>query len=593
MLHRVRTPAGRVRFLRLPQLHSMGAGLWLPRAARLPVIPLTGSTVTGVPPGLAPTLVGSLTLGHPAPPRLKNELKQAGLSHVLAISGLHLSLVTLVVLGGLGWLHRLLPAGWGIERRTLEVVVCLVFVWWYRHLTGGSVSTTRAAMMMSTWLVFSRYLGAGGLGTSLFWSAACLWTWDPSCWRDPGFQLSFSAVAGISIAMRWVPKRALATSVAASVGASIVTLPIVWFHFVRVSPIFLINNLLFVPIFSLLIIPASFIIMLIVRIWPTGGLQLQRIADDLGMKLAGPLGAWNRLWPEWTPAGAALWTLVLGAAALWVVRGPPLRRLTMVAPALLALWFLPWGRQDASRLRLTFFHLRGESVLVRVPGGRTLLVDAGAAGLAGECARRGVTRLDRVVITHNHADHVQELVKLAAELEIGVVWVGPRFPESSRRILRRLGAVVEPMPPCARLGSARLRLRSPHDGRGPSPPEFWSENDVSLVLELAWRGRRIWFFGDIESTAEQELVGRLQPPGRVDLVKVAHHGRITSSTAALWEWIRPGIAVICGDRGSTVVRDRLGRLGARVRTVDSGPLELDFGPGVPDPEEREEETCGE
>ena len=588
LLHRVRPDGGGQRFLRLPQIHAAGSTLWVPHGARLPVIELSGTHLrqAQVPP--APTLVGSLTLGHPAPPRLKAELRSAGLSHVLAISGLHLSLVTLVVVAGLGRLHRVLPARWGLERRALEVVVCLAFVWWYRWITGSSVSTTRAAIMMSNWLLFSRYLGAGGLGTSLFWSAACIWIWDPACWRDPGFQLSFAAVGGIALASRGVPRGAVATAVAASVGASIATLPIVWFHFARVSPMFLFNNLLLVPIFSFIIIPSAFIIILLVQVWPTGGLFLQATADGLWLSLAGPLGAWNRLWPEWTPVGAALWTLVLGGAALWIVRGGLRRRLLLAAPVLLAFWLLPWGRQEASRLRLTFFSLRGESVLVRAPGGRTLLVDAGAAGLAGECARRGVTRLDRVVITHNHADHVQELFRLVGEVELGTVWVGPRFPQAWRARLRRLGAAVEPMPACAWVGPVRLRLRSPHDGTGPAPPPYWSENDTSLVLELAWRGHRIWFFGDIEAPAERELMERVPSPGRVTLVKVAHHGRITSSTEPLWEWIRPQIAVICGDEASSVVLDRLRRTGAALRTVVGRPLEMDLGPRFGEMEER---TC--
>ncbi|MBU1070277.1 ComEC/Rec2 family competence protein [Myxococcota bacterium] len=591
LLHRVRTTTGRWRSLKLPALRAKGAVLWVPGTSRLPVIPLSGSRLERVPVERPPTLVGAVTLGDPAPPRLKTELRQAGLSHVLAISGLHLSLVTLAVLAGLGRLHRLLPLRWRIERRALEVVVCLAFVWWYRWITGASVSTTRAAIMMSSWLLFTRYLGAGGLGTSLFWSATCLWTWDPGCWRDPGFQLSFSAVAGIAAALRWAPGSGLAGSVAASVGASLATLPIVWFHFARVSPLFLINNLFLLPLFSIIIIPSSFFIIFITKIWPTGGGILQRSADGMWATLPGPLGTWNRLWPEWTPAGAAVWTVVLAASALWIVRRRGARRLALAAVVLGALWILPWGKVPAEDgLRLTFLAVRGESTLVRLPGGRTLLVDAGSAGLAGECARRGVTRIDRVVITHNHADHVQELIRLAGELEVGLVWVGPRFPEPWRRRLRGLGVAVALMPPCARLGPGKLWLRSRNDVRGPDPPAYWSDNDASLVLELAWGGRHIWFLGDIEAAAERDLIRRGPSPGRVDLVKVAHHGRITSSTAALWMWIQPDQAVICGREASSIVLDRLGRAGAVVRVLEGGTLDLRFGER---PEEGDETTCGD
>ena len=577
-LHVFRDAAGRGRRLALAEPWAVGSVLWVPVAARLPVIPLRGDRLRQAPRRPPPSLVGSLTLGHPAPPSLRAQLRFAGLSHVLAISGLHLALVSLAVLAGLGRLHRWLPARWGIERRWLEVGACVPFVWWYRALTGGAVSTTRAAIMMTLWVVGSRFWGAGGLWTGLAWAAAGLWVWDPACWRDPGFQLSFGAVAGIAAALRWVPRRPLAGTIAASVGASLATAPIVWLQFGRISPMFLINNLLFVPLFSLLIIPGAFAVVALSFLLPAVGYFLWRWADVFCLALAGPLGAWNRAWPEWTPAGSAVWTLVLGAAAIWVVRGAMLRRAVVALPVALAFILLPWGRVDDSAVRLTFFHARGESSLVRLPGGRTLLVDAGAAGLPAALARRGVTRLDRVVITHSHADHLQELERLADEVELEVVWVGPRFPEGLRRRLRGRGIRVAPMPPCARLGEAVLRLRSPHDSRGPAPPPSWSENDASLVIELAVAGRTFWFLGDAEAAAEERLIRDVPAPGRVDLVKVAHHGRITSSTAVLWEWIRPGRAVICGEGASSVVLDRLESAGSVVHRVLGSPLDLSFAP---------------
>ncbi len=591
-LHVLRDAHGRGRRLALAEPWAPGSSLWVPAAARLPVIPLEGVPLRQLPKPPAPSLVGSLTLGHPAPPSLRAQLRFAGLSHVLAISGLHLALVSLAVLAGLGRLHRWLPGRWGLERRWLEVGVCVPFVWWYRALTGGAISTTRAAIMMTLWLVGSRFWGAGGLWSSLGWAAAGLWVWDPACWRDPGFQLSFAAVAGIAAALRWVPRRPLAGATAASVGASLATLPVVWLQFGRISPMFLINNLLFVPLFSLLIIPGAFIVVALTWLVPAAGGLLWRWADALALALAGPLGAWNRLWPEWTPAGAAAWTLALGAVAVWVVRGAVVRRAAVALPVVLAFLLLPWGRVDDRTVRLTFFHARGESILVRLPGGRTLLVDAGAAGLPAALARRGVTRLDRVIITHSHADHLQELGRLAEELEVGVVWVGPRFPEGLGLRLRRRGITVAPMPPCARLGPAILRLRSPHDARGPAPPPSWSENDASLVIELAVAGRRFWFMGDAETAAEERLIRDEPAPGSVDLVKVAHHGRITSSTAALWAWIRPARAVICGEGASSVVLDRLAGAGSVVHRVLRTPLELSFTPLLGEGE-REPECEGE
>lgn len=569
----------------LPETWAPGSRVWVPDHPRLPALALPGAVSADktadktadetAQTGLEGSLVDALTRGSPPPEKLRARLRHAGLSHVLALSGLHLSIVTWMVLALAGLLHRLLPPSWGVERRFLETPAGIAFAWFYHAATGAHVSTTRAALMLTLWLPLSRFWGAGGSFSALVPAAAILWAWDPAAAADPAFQLSVAAVAGMGLALRTAPgARGFWQAALVSAGATAATLPIVQWHFGRISPMFLINNIIFLPFFSLIIIPAAFIIQATVMIIPGLGTPLRDFADASIPAAARAMQAWNALWPEWTAAGTALWTLLLAAAITWGARSQGRKRALPLLCAVLALACLPFGRVDESNLRLTFFAGGGESVLVRFPHGENWLVDAGSPGLESHLARRGVVRLHRVILTHNHDDHIRELFRVAKTLEVGEVWVGPRFPAGWKRRLETAGAQVRPIPLAASGPGIEMRLLSLSDERGARAPDFWSENDASLAVELVWRGRILWFMGDTERAAERELT-RNCTPHAVDLMKVAHHGRATSTGPEILACVKPRAAVICGGPADPGVVHRLKETGAEVEQVNStGEIEL-------------------
>lgn len=564
IVHQLKRGTQKVR-RELSRFWAPGSPVWVPDDPRLPALPLPGAIPTQHILENQPqeSFINALTLGSLAPAKLRTQLRHAGLAHVLALSGLHLAIVTWMVLLITKYLHYLLPQAWYIERRLFETIVGIAFAWSYQVLTGAHVSTTRAACMLTFWLLFTRFWGVGSLFSNLFLTASLLWMWDPDIVYDPAFQLSFAAVAGIGLAQPVAPKTRGWNQAVISVGATLATFPIVWWHFGRISPMFLINNLIFLPVFSLILIPCAFIVKAIAIIIPHFGDFLHTTFDALALPMTSFMEWWNSLWPEWTTTGSVLWTLVLGIAVVVGARFKGRMGILLVVSVVMALWVLPFGRMDTSQLRLTFLAAGGESTLIRFPHGENWLIDAGTPGLIGQLAKRGVVHVHRVIVSHHHADHMQELFRLTKTINVDEVWVGPRFPTAWKQRLESTTTRVRPIPRSTPIPGGSVHLRSLHDGETAYVPTFWSENDASLVLELKWRGRSLWFLGDIEHTAERVLMHHCIPQ-TVDILKVPHHGRATSTGPDLCTCLRPHTAVICGGPADPSVLRRLQRTGAKI-----------------------------
>jgi len=536
------------------------------RRGRGPGAGLVAALVTGHRDGISPDDLAAI--------------RDSGLGHLLAISGLHIGLVAGVVyalLHGLLLALPRLPVLYDVRRPAL--LAALAAAGAYGLMAGGRVPVLRAVIMLAlpSLLLWAGRRTAAGYGLAL--ACVSLLLWRGGMAAEAGFQLSFSAVCGLMLlgSARRLPEgqprtwaRRAVDYLAVCLVAWYCTAPLAAQHFGRLSLVAPLVNLPALPLVAVTVTSALALVLcwlfLPLLFSPLLGLAVFFAELLLGLARLGagiPGAGLNVVAPGWP-------------LLMLLLAGPPLllfskrRRLTagILVVATTACLSLAWQqRWTQDSLEIVFASVgQGDSTLVRLPGGRVLLVDGGPPGrgnlvLRPLLRRMQIGRVDTMLATHVQSDHWGGFDDLVERVEAGrFVWPGGRCESSSfGRFLERLDRAgvpvvamhgkgrfsVEGREGAGREGAGRLRLRilNPPDGSGEC-----ASNDRSLVLLLAWGGRRVLLTGDIESKAESRVLQGLQRGRRLDVVKVPHHGSSSSSTAGLVSRACPALAVASAGR---------------------------------------------
>ena len=559
----------------------------------------------------------------------------AGVSHVLAISGWNIAIVASAIAAVFGRIGR--------RRRAVVTAGAIVL---YIVFAGASPSVLRAGAMAGV-VLFARETGrAGRAAGALAWAATLLLVTDPTLIGDAGFQLSSLATAGL-IAWatslterleRWSEGRLprwLCESLGVSLAAQAATLPIVLASFGRLALISPAVNLLVVPLVAPAM-AAGVVAML------AGGLVALGLPAGLGAVLAAPGWIALRLIigivdiaarvPMASIAvepaiGVALGTgtavLILGLAT-WRPRArasaagqpraqssgkqerPKPRPLgSRLAVGGLVVALAAVGAVALSRLsnvaRISVLDVgQGDAILVEGSRGGRMLIDGGPDPdrLLVQLDRHVPPwdrRLDVVVLSHPHEDHVAGLALLLARYRVGrVLEPGMRGPGPGYAAwLDRLGRAGSPAHSTVAAGDRiavdeiTMRVLWPIRGQVPaSPPDTGTGiNNVSIVLLGTVGARRFLLAGDVEQDIDPKLLAEGLP--RVDFLKVAHHGSRTATTEPFVEAVRPAIAVASAGAGNPYghparsTLDRLRAIGAQVfRTDRDGTVTVAFDGGA-------------
>jgi competence protein ComEC len=499
---------------------------------------------------------------------VRSSFQDAGIAHLLAISGLHVGYLALLVY----LLFRLIIGRWTylIARVPLQkaaAAMTLPLVWCFIILVGAPVSAVRAGIMISVYLFGTIFGLRQDLLTTLAVAALIIVILEPLAIFDVSFQLSFVSVLAIILIVpritwpikNWFARRSMQL-VAVTIAATIGSAPLVAYHFHLVTGLGLITNLFAVPWTGIVVLPSIALASIFPILWPLSGW-----AVDVLIGVAKQLSSiGSPLIFHVAPNLAELMLIYAGIVVLVFWKSLPYRRWCAGAVAAGLLFNLGWWHIRplmTNTMEVTFIDVgQGDSALIRFPGGETMLIDGG--GLPGgefdigehvvvpAILKKGIHQIDRLVLSHPHHDHYRGLGTVAERFHPKELWM-PNIAapeqefefwgdflgrvESAGVRIKEIDAKTEPMD----IGGVKVSILHPN---GKLPADI-DPNDTSIVLKLTYGDVSFLFTGDLTEWGEQSLLRNGADP-KSAILKVAHHGSETSNSREFLRAVSPKIAVI-------------------------------------------------
>ena len=524
-------------------------------------------------------LVEAMVLGNRGDiePEIRSNFADAGVAHLLAISGLHVGIVAVWILV----LVRLLGA-----RKSGWLISALV-VWCYVALLGFPASAVRAAGFVTILGVAKTRQRHPSPSAVLAVALLLVLAVDGEAARSVGAWLSGAAVWGTHIGSRAMRRHRL---LGASLGATLTTAPITAFAFGAVAPIGIATNLVAIPLAGLAV-PGVFASLLLGGPIARGtGFVLALIERVAALAARMPGG---HISGEPGVGFAVPW-LALSVVMVWILtQRPPwvvVRRRMMLGCAITSWFFLSVsitsGRDGNGRLTIHILNIgQGDAIAIRTPRGSWLLIDGGPRVLDSDAGRRvvlpffrhqKVRRLSTVITSHGDADHLGGIPVVIRELEPNLV-LDPGQPLGTSLYLEYLAAIdaigSEWRP--ARAGDVftidSVSFEILHPSSGWMATQF-DVNENSVVLRVSYGCFTALLTGDIGWPAESTLVARI---GEVDFLKIGHHGSAGSTSPVWLDSLRPRVAVVSVGRNryghpSPQVLSRLRDRGIPLFRTDQG-----------------------
>jgi len=544
------------------------------------LLPIRQKLTSGIDRYLSPSgaaILKALIVGErdEISPQVMQDFQNAGVIHVLAISGLHVGFV--VVISYLIFSFFPIYFKW----RNMLIIILLIF---YTLLTGASPSVVRASLMASLYFLAGILERRSSLYNIIFLSAFIILMINPNQLFWSGFQFSYAAVLSIVYFFpqlsgsfskikeripgqklsRWT-YRWILLPFGVSLTAQLGTIPLTVLYYYKISIVSFFLNILIIPLVGA-IVAIGFLLLFLAFVIPILAFPVGQFLDilirvfiDLVSLAAHLPGAYFRSGeiPTWF---LLIYILFIVFLFIWIRQQQWKKVLVGIGGFLLLIFLI----RDVSshRFQIIFMDVgQGDAALIMTPSRKTILVDAGPRTPNWDSGKgvilpvlnyMGVQKLDYVFLSHPHNDHIGGVFSLIKDFPMDSVFL-PAAPFKNFRMDSLQSILNHSQIPSRKLKmgdrviidpTTRAYVFAPLGNRKvPVSNNGSAINNASLVMLIKHQEQEILFPGDIEAAGEQAVMGW----GNLlnsDITKIAHHGSATSSTPAFLRLNKPEIAVI-------------------------------------------------
>ncbi|MCB2206043.1 DNA internalization-related competence protein ComEC/Rec2 [bacterium] len=526
-----------------------------------------------------------------------SDFRRSGIMHILAVSGLHAGIVLMLFFIP----TERLPYTW-------RALLAMGGMWTFAAVTGFAPPVTRASVMGTLALSAAMLQRRSDTVNALAAAGLLILLFDPLQLTGVSFQLSFTAVLGILMLhgritrtiTGWLPRRIARTPLAGKIlallaltlSAQALSLPILLHAFGEMSTAGLITNLIAVPLVFIVVSCG----LLSVLAFPLSGWLAGSFAATAAFCLDTIMWVSSAIadipfasvgFPSLPVSLLLAWPLMI--IYLSFSQGRLRQKVVLLLLVSGAIWIAAGVHSDKQEgtLRLTFLDVgQGDAAVLELPSGRVILVDTGPGGDGGDAGSysilpflrsRGIAELDAMIITHPDDDHRGGAGSILRGLPVERVIIGGAWPDEGEAaellaLIKRTSDTLCDLrrgDSIALDPSVRMYVLSPPPGA-----HVAAGNDNSVVFMLQHGEKRFLFTGDAEAGAERQMVMHFDTLLQADVLKVGHHGSMTSSIPAFIHAVRPRHAVISAGRNNRFnhprmeILTRLRTVGARISRTD-------------------------